>query len=218
MEYTRQRGDFASGALACFLIALGLAGFVVYKRDWFREIMTGPVAVSADQLSQATSLESLPSRYVRFQVAEYKETGVRHVTRRRSVQVTEYPLIRVGDRWLPAAMDSGSRPRTVVGYLGPLYGHEMASCWDSDALGEIARRLPAQDTQRMLGFRLDAKQNYHDLGRVLCYGSVAFSVFFLAISGCFLHKLLKSPPPAPPVLATASGGAPAAAAPEWRWR
>jgi hypothetical protein len=216
VEYTRQRGDYAIGAVACFLLAVGLAGFAVYKRDWFREIMTGPVTVSPDQLSQATSLESLPSRYVRFEVAEYKETGVRHVTRRRGVHVTEYPLIRVGDRWLPAALDGGSRPRTVVGYLGPLYGHEMASCWDPSALGEIASKLPAQDTQRILSFRLDAKQNYHDLGRMLCYGSVAFSVFFLAISAYFLRKLLTSPPPAQPQLVTASGSAPAA--PEWRWR
>jgi hypothetical protein len=171
-------------------------------------------------LSQAKSLQSLPSRYVRLQVAEYKETGVRQVVRRRGVQVTEYPLLRVANRWLPAAMDSGSRPRTVVGYLGPLEGKEMASCWDPSVLTDITSKLPANDTQRLLPFRIDAKQNYHDLGRLLFFGTVGFSVLSFAVAGLCLRKLLATSPGEAtlsenPLVATSEK---ASSTEEWRWR
>jgi hypothetical protein len=83
VEYTPERGRQAEAALAFLVIGLVLAGLAVYNREWFREVLTGPLDVSPDELSQAKSLNSLPSRYVRLQVADYKETGVRRVVHRR---------------------------------------------------------------------------------------------------------------------------------------
>jgi hypothetical protein len=221
VKYTGNRGARAEEGVIFLLAGLALAGFAAYNREWFREIMTGPVAASPDELSQAKSLQSLPSRYVRLPVAEYKETGVRRVLRRRGVQVTEYVLIRVADRWLPAAMDPGPRPKTVVGYLGALQETGSGSCWDPDALPEIARRVPAKYSERMLPFRLDAKQDYDVMGRALLYGSVGLSLLSFALAGFYFWKLAaKSPGEVPAgemsAFVPTSGKSPAAEA--WRWR
>ena len=216
MEYTPARGRQAEGALAFLVIGLALAGFAAYNREWFGEVLTGPVAVSPDELSQAQSLKSLPSRCVRLQAADYKETGVRRVVRRRGSQVTEYVLIRVADRWLPAAMGPGPRPGTVVGYLDAGGGWEFASCWDADALPEIARKLPPKDAQRLLPFHLDAQQDHDGLARALLFGSAGLSVLSLAAAGWFVCKLFAEPPGEKPVVVTPSGNAPPGQ--EWRWR
>jgi hypothetical protein len=199
--------------LSFLCIGLALAGFAVYNRAWFREILAGPVAVSPAELSQAKGLESLPSRYVCLQDADSKETGVRHVGGRGRHKVTEYVLIRVADRWLVAAMESGPRPRTVVGYLGTWAGGD----WDADVLPEIARKLPQSDAQRLLPFRLDAKQDHDGVGRVLLFGSVGLSLLSFAVAGLYLRKLCAKPPPDEgPLLGTAPGNTPAGE--EWRWR
>jgi hypothetical protein len=220
VSFTPEKGERATGAISFFCIGLFLAGFIVYNREWFREILTGPVAISPDELSQAKSLQSLPSRLVRLEVAEYKETKVRQVSRRRSVQVTEYPLIRVADRWLPAAMDPGPRPRTVVGYLSALEESGLASSWDPSVMPDIARAIPAKDTKRLLPFRLDAKQNYNEMGRVVFFGCVGLSVLSFAVAGLYLRKLwATSPgevPPSGDPFVTAPEKAPTVEA--WRWR
>src|SRR5439155_13350172 len=62
VEYTPERGRQAEAALGFLVLGLALAGFAGYNLEWFREILSGPAAVSTDELSQAKSLNSLPSR------------------------------------------------------------------------------------------------------------------------------------------------------------
>jgi hypothetical protein len=221
VEHTRKRTASAEEGVIFLLAGLALAGFAVYQREWFREILSGPAAVSPDELSQAKSLQSLPSRYVSLPVTTYKETGVRRVVRRRGGQVTEYVLIRVGGRWLAASMDPGARPRTVVGYLGGLEETGSGSCWDPDAMPEIARRLPAKEAERLLSFRLDAKQNYDAMGQILLFGSVGLSLLSFAIAGLYFRKAAAGSAvgtPAGEAAAFVPGAVKSPAAEAWRWR
>ena len=86
---------------------------------------------------------------------------------------------------------------------------------------EIATALPANSAQRLLSFRLDAKQDYYAVARMFLYSSVGLSLLSFAVAGWYLRKAFaKSPSEMPgtanPLVVTPAGERPAAE--EWRWR
>jgi hypothetical protein len=178
---------------AVMLVALGC--FFTYQSEGER----GPREVTAAELRNLTSLNSLPDPWISYTFPKSSETAMR-LGERSLTQEREYSrfiLVEVQDCWLAAQVPPHFAGNKLVGKverLGSWDGRTYEKDLSSQIINQIKASNPDKAT-RILGYQVNAVQPYESRTRsgYLLAGGIAFLGVVFGSLGLTIVRA-KSPP------------------------